>query len=239
MTDNGATSKLVTLGASALLAGGLGYFLYKKYKQAVVIDLADVSPEQMVELLEQLIMSQSQMKEVMKTLATEIYEKDMDFPQICKAVERAKTEDPLQPYGLTIEDFSQLLAMHNGSENIRKLILKLTSGPDPEAAEYKKKLRKLTQKYVVEDMIIIHTYMLEQLKLVLENRDKTVSVNSRVATIATQAFVGKVVRQKYELSTEDLEMLTAHYHTALRADGRFFELGTEMRLLVQLMVTGE
>jgi len=95
--------------------------------------------------------------------------------------------------------------------------------------------KKLAEKYGIEEVVAIHEYMLQQLQLIISQKADS-AFSSRVATISSQAFVAKLVKRKYDLSSEQLEALVSHYNAQLGSHDRFFELGIEMREAVQNLV---
>ena len=53
--------------------------------------------------------------------------------------------------------------------------------------------------------------------------------SARLATIATQAYVGKLVQVQYGIASNELEALAAHFSRVLSQDERFLEIGAELR----------
>ena len=98
-----------------------------------------------------------------------IQDSTLSFEQICILVDQMRPADPLAVHGVSLEEFSQLLAHFNGSDRIRNKILKLTAGPYTEQGAGKisqKQLDELNAQYSDEDVVAMHSFMLGQLKKV-------------------------------------------------------------------------
>jgi len=233
----------LALGVSAAALAGAALLLYSKSQELKGESAAKkswspdaVDTETMSNLLTEIVDSQNKMKKVMETLAKTILDKDLSFAEICEEVRGMKIPDPLTERGISIDQFSQLLAVHNTNQDIRAKILQLTGSPmEVKGTPVKgEELEKLVKLHSIEKVIDIHAYMLDELTAVLGSVNKR--IEPRVATISAQAFVGKQVKTKFGLSSEGLEALAAEYHYQLSQDQRFFELGTEIRQTIQNLV---
>lgn len=224
----------MALGGAALAALGVAAY-YKFCKTGSGVDYTDihsVSRDELAALLDEIVQNQEEMKTLMATLQSEIIEKDLSFLDVCEMVETRSSKSPLEKYGLSVQNFSSLLAGHNSDPVIRKKIMRLTSsGVDPmgKSTAGEVNIDNLVPKHSVESIIDIHSYMLQRLKDTIQNLNIRKKTNPRLATVAAQAYVGKLVQIQYGLSCEQLEGLACHFHSGLSQDERFFEIGTELR----------
>lgn len=244
------SSKRMALAGAAVAA--LGVAVYYKLKNDKLIDgislssfgcglgkggsmnIKNMTRKQLSLLLDEIIDNQKKMREMLKILQAEIVEKDLSFNEVCEQVEQRSMPSPLERYGLTVQMFSSVLSEHNGDANIREKIVQLTSGGVDNAnqADNNKESRSvesLASKYSVETVIEVHAYMLERLKETLKNLEVKKKMHPRIATVAAQSYVGKLIQFQYGFSSEDLETLTEYYRPQLTDDERFFEMGVELR----------
>lgn len=226
--------------ALALLGARIAYKVYKDVASEEGPNFSDihrVTKDQLAGLLDEILENQKFLQKMMVDLQKEILEKNLSFQQVMEKVEEKYSPSPLEKHNLSVQKFSQLLSGHNSDPMIRKKIMKLTSSQNPfggggggaGTAPDASHIEKLAEKHSIETVIDIHRYMLQGLKDTMADLKISKKTSPRLATIAAQAFVGKLVQFQYGLSCEELELLAAHFHAGLSQDNRFFEIGCELR----------
>ncbi|CAD7945506.1 unnamed protein product [Amoebophrya sp. A120] len=240
--DGGRKVAVMCAAAGALALGSLAaYYAVSSMSSSSSKNEFDgnVTAAQMVQLLEEIVESQQDMKRMMDDLMQEITAKDLSFAEICALVQQRKPRDLLEEKNISIKRFSSLLEEFSHNPTIRAKVVQLTqSQAEPSSSKSTispEHVAKLAEKHSVTEVIAIHEYMLEQLQSILRETTST-EFSSRVATISSQAFVAKLVKRKYGLSSEELEAVVANYQQQLGTNDRFFELGIEMREAVQSLV---
>ncbi|CAD7962845.1 unnamed protein product [Amoebophrya sp. A25] len=245
--ESGRKAAVLCAAAGAVALGGLATYYALKSRRKVgdgSFPEGKVSAEQMVQLLEEIVASQYEMKTLMDRLNVEIQQGDLSFPQICELVDNRKPRDLLVEKGISIKRFTSLLEEFSGNPTIRAKVVNLTQATADSTSGSSKvvitpeQAAALAQNFTVKDVVQIHEFMLDELHKIMQSKDGSLMAKytSRVATISSQAYVGKLVKAKYNLTSEQLEALVTHYNTALGSDQRFFELGIEMREAVQNLV---
>lgn len=231
-------SKHLSLALGGAAVAALGIALYYKFRNETInsINIQNMSRKQLGTLLDEIIDNQTKMREMLKVLQGDIVKHDLSFNEVCEQVEEKIIPSPLEKYGLSVSMFSQVLAEHNGDAGIREKIVQLTSSSaDPSAtsleaiAKKKQHVEQLAEKFSVETVIEVHGYMLERLKETLKNLQVDKKMQPRIATVAAQAYVGKLIQFQYGFSSEDLEAITEYYRPELADDERFFEMGVELK----------
>mmetsp|Transcript_23288 Transcript_23288/g.51142 ORF Transcript_23288/g.51142 Transcript_23288/m.51142 type:complete len:255 (-) Transcript_23288:45-809(-) len=223
--------KLIAAAGGAVAVGAVIFFALKADKtpgQALSLKredkkkaaaISEVTKEQVLAILHEVINSQEQIKTCMKDLTQELVSKSLNLEQTYNRVKQVQPADPLEKNGLSMMDFDQLLDKYQGDPNIRECIKKIMGAPSPNSIATEK-----VQAIGVEKIIAVHNYMLEELdKLAAEfqtlpNKE---SFDMKTVTVATQAIVGAKIEDKFGFSAEDIESAVLMYHTMLATNQEF------------------
>jgi len=235
--------KLLVTAGGAVAVGALAYYLLKKDDKETPADkgiqkkeevaaaapqsLDKVTKEQVMQILEEIIKSQEQMKVHMKEISQEIRGKELSFDQIYQRVKKVQPVDPLEKYGLSMVSFDQLLDKHQGDQNVRDTIAKIMGTPNPNSC-HSEKVQAITVKTIID----VHNFMLEELNALvkdfsaLPNKD---SYDTKTVTVVAQAIVGSKIESKFSLTSEDIESAVLMYHTMLATDQDFAAINIKIQ----------
>lgn len=238
-----------------LLAGGLAggaaalWYLLKedgaKTAAAVVNSKADrrvgaaeeITKEQLMQILKEIIASQEEMKAYIKILTEELLSKSLTFDETYKKVREVQPKDPLERYGLSMTDFDKQLNNHQQDPEVREAITKIMGSPSPSNLASDK-----VQGISVKEVIDIHNFMLEELEKLVEDFQKTPgkeSFDMKTVTIAAQAIVGSKIQAKFSITSEDIESAVLMYHAHLASDQDFASVNIKIQhAMGKLMGTG-
>lgn len=196
-------------------------------KSAAGLKPAEITKEQVQQILREIMSSQEQMKSAMKDLTKELLAKSLTFEDTYAKVREVQPDDPLEKYGLSMADFEGMLDKHQGDPMIRESIGKIMGAPNPSNLPSAKVQTINTQK-----VIEVHVFMLEALeKLVtyfgtLPNK---ASFDVKTATIAAQALVGAKVEEKFGVTSEDIEAAVLVHQMQLVTDQEFVNINIKMQ----------
>jgi hypothetical protein len=232
---------LVAAGGSAAVAAALWYVLRKAdsdggrassgKSDAAKADakpkLEEVTKEQVQQILQEIIASQEQMKGYMKTFTDEMMNKILTLEQTYERVKEVQPADPLEKYGLSMMDFDQLLDKHQSDPKVREAIGRIMGAPNQSSC-----INTQIQAITVDKIKEVHSFLLQELeKLVgdfqtLPNKD---SFDLKTVTIAAQAIVGAKIREKFDITSEDVESAVLLNHTQLATDQGFAEINIKIQ----------
>jgi hypothetical protein len=142
-------------------------------------------------------------------------------------------EDPLERYGLSMNDFDQLLSKYQSDPEVRNGIAKIMGVPDSDRGNDKTSTAKASR--VVE----VHCFMEEELSKVvkyfnkLNNKD---SYDVKLVTLAAQAIVGAKVEERFGWTSEDIERVVLKNHEELAKDQEFAKVNQKMRQTMNELV---
>merc|ERR1719499_1860781 len=155
----------------------------------------------------------------MKELTQKLLREQLTFEQTYQRVKEVQPADPLESYGLSMQDFDALLDKHQTDPSVREAIGKIQSAANPNSASSEK-----AQSFSVKKIIDVHIFMLDQLQRINSDfqalPDKA-SYDMKTVTITAQAIVGSRIEQKFGITNEDLEGAILTHHAKLATDQEF------------------
>eukprot|EP00930_Biecheleria_cincta_P044757 TRINITY_DN30823_c0_g1_i1.p1 TRINITY_DN30823_c0_g1~~TRINITY_DN30823_c0_g1_i1.p1 ORF type:complete len:252 (+),score=74.46 TRINITY_DN30823_c0_g1_i1:504-1259(+) len=181
--------------------------------------MEEITKEQLMQILKEIIVSQDEMKAYIKILTEELLSKSLTFDETYKKVREVQPKDPLDRYGLSMTDFDKLLDKHQKDPDVRESIAKIMGAPSPSNLASDK-----VQNISVKKVIDIHNFMLEELEKLVADFQKTPgkeSFDMKTVTIAAQAIVGSKIQAKFGITSEDIESAVLMYHAHLATDQDF------------------
>jgi len=162
----------------------------------------------------------------MRKLIYEAKTGDLSFTDMYKQILAGQPDDPLSSFGLTMDQFGELLNMYGSSPEMRQKVHQLTAsapGEGAEAAGASGSGNKLTLRETIE----IHRYISDTLYTVINRA--VPGMDSRTATVAAQSFIAARIEKKYGLSPEELEYYVTQHSKELAKDDEFTRIGSLMR----------
>eukprot|EP00921_Rhytidocystis_pertsovi_P017406 GHVQ01027388.1.p1 GENE.GHVQ01027388.1~~GHVQ01027388.1.p1 ORF type:complete len:244 (+),score=36.90 GHVQ01027388.1:179-910(+) len=235
---------LATGGAVA--AGAVVYYLLREEPAALhdpkagdkdkkKINVQEITRDQVLEILHDIIKSQDKMKTIMKQLTKELIKDGYSFQMTYDRVKEVQPEDPLERYGVSMNDFDQLLDRYQHEPNIRDAIARIMGAP--QSSTVPPKVHSITKATVVK----VHGFMLAELKKLVEEFQRLPNKSKfdmKTVTIAAQALVGARVEEQFQLTSEDIEAAVLMHHQQLASDGDFARINVLMQsTMAQLMGT--
>lgn len=187
----------------------------------------EITKEQVQQVLQEIIQSQEQMKGYMKELTKELLSKRLTFEQTYQRVKEVQPSDPLEKYGLSMQDFDQLLDKHQTDPLVREAIAKIMGAPNPSQVASDK-----VQAITVKKILDVHQFMLEELERLVDYFEHVPNKNTydlKTVTIAAQAIVGSKVEAKFGITSEDIESAVLMYHTVLATDQEFANINVKIQ----------
>jgi len=199
------------------------------------VSAEDVSKDQVILILNQMIESQERMKLHMKKLTAQLIAKDCDFEETYEQVRSVQPDDPLDRHGLSMPEFDKLLSMHQNDPQVMMGITRIMGMSDPSAAGAPEKQKPMSEAQVVA----VHAFMLQELDNLTRDFSKIKGKkpwDMKTVTLASQAIVGAKVEKKYSLTSEDIERAVMQHHNALSMNKEFAEISQKMQgTMTQLM----
>mmetsp|Transcript_56554 Transcript_56554/g.106075 ORF Transcript_56554/g.106075 Transcript_56554/m.106075 type:complete len:252 (+) Transcript_56554:33-788(+) len=230
---------LVLAGAAAGTAA-LAWYVFKakpsvvqdsqpedeKQKQVHNTENEGAAKDNLKQILKEMIKSQEITKNFVRELSQELATKVLSFHETCQRVKRVQPTDPLESRGMTIMDFDKLLAKHQQDSDVRDAIAKIMGAPHPTHAVSDK-----IQSISVKDIIDIHSFMLQELHLLVKESSSAATkeaFDTKTVTIAAQAIIGSKFETQFNLTSEDIESAVLMYHANLATDQNFAQINSKI-----------
>jgi len=195
----------------------------------------DLSKDQVVRILGEMIASQESMKVLMKEQKVKMLAKDMDFAETYEHVRSVQPDDPLERHGLSMADFDAMLHNHQNDPQVMQGIMQIMGMPDEAKAGQGKQVGEA-------QLIAAHAFMLQELESQLTDFSKVKGQKDwdmKTVAMASQTIVAVKVEKKYGLTTEDIESGVMQNHQSLATNAEFAEINQKMQVAMsKLMATG-
>jgi len=205
----------------------------------------DMSPEDVLSILQEMDQSQEQMKSYMRSLTKELVSQEMSFEQIYARVSDVHPTDPLEKHGLSMVEFDQLLAKYRSDAGIKEAVAKVRGSACVKPSE---KIRAIT----VETIIEVHSFMLTVLQRlqmeqgVLKSKvEEQLQVKAsercydrKIVVIVVQAIVGAKIQEKFSITSEEIESAVAMHHTKLDTSKEFVNVNMTIGRIMQGILDG-
>lgn len=203
-------------------------------KTSKKVNVNDITKDEVLLILRDIIRSQDKMKIIMKDLTKEIIKNNYNFEKTYVRVKDIQPDDPLEEHGVSMNDFDTLLDKYQYDPSVHELISRIMGTPSP-MSTMTRTAREITKSTIVE----VHEYMLEELKTLVQQFNKMPNRHAfdmKTVTIAAQALVGAKVEEKYKLNSEDIECAVLMHHHTLASDPQFGQINVQMQATMsQLM----
>jgi len=221
--------------ASALAGVGAAAALVYYLLQEDAGEQKDDSAAKVLNILQQIQVSQNKMKEVMKDLTKQLLEKDMSFPETYELVKSTQPADPLEAHGISMQQFDALLDETQNDPRVRERISTIMSNPQDPSPE----TNRVPPGMTVSKLVEVHGFMLDELQTIVRDFHKMPNKKNfdiKTVTIAAQAIVGARMQRKYKLSTDDVEAAVLQMHHQLSTDQEFARINIEMQQTMSKLV---
>jgi len=151
----------------------------------------------------------------------------MSFDETYDRVKQVQPRDPLEKYGLSMQEFDQLLDKYQFDPTVREAIAKImgTKKADTVPSE---KVQAITVKQIIE----VHTFMLKELEDIVtkyQGMQKRCELDMKTVTVVAQAIVGAKMEEKFGISSEDIESAVLMHHTTLAKDQEFATINEKIQ----------
>jgi hypothetical protein len=200
-----------------------------------LVSAEDVSKDQVVEILSQMIESQERMKIHMKELTAKLIEKDTDFEETYEQVRSVQPDDPLDRHGLSMADFDNMLTRYQQDPQVMQGITRIMGIADPSTVGAPEKQKPMSEAQV----IAVHAFMLQELENLTRDFLKIKGKklwDMKTVTLASQAIVGARVEKKYSLTSEDIERAVMQHHPSLSKNKEFAEISEKMQGTMTMLI---
>jgi hypothetical protein len=228
--------KLLALaGGAAGVAAVLYYLLREEPERRGAVEddkkkafSADqVTKEQVLQILGEIVESQEKMRTHMKALTRDIIEKNMDFDKTYDDVRAVQPDDPLERIGLSMTDFDSVLSKYQADPQVREGITRIMGISDPGAAG-SGAVKDVNDQRVIE----VHAFMLKELEGLVSHFTSIKgqrSYDMKIVTLALQAMVGAKVETRFGLTSDDIESAVIKNHSKLATNQEFANINVNMQ----------
>jgi len=233
---------MVVAGGAAASGALLYYLLRSDYAEAEPkeskrergkVNVDDLTKNDVLEILTEVTKSQDALKSVIKDLTQELIKNQLTLEQTYAKIKVSQPEDPLESYGISMNDFDVLLEKHQNDPTVIDAINRIMGSPSNMLLN--QKVQGVNRKTIVQ----IHEFMLIELKKLVEDIQKNpdrLSLDARTLTMAAQVFIGARVETKFGLTSDEIESAVLYNHTGLANDPEFARLNVQMQATMsQLM----
>ncbi|CAK0865600.1 unnamed protein product [Prorocentrum cordatum] len=197
-----------------------------------VVATGDVSKDQVIRILGDMVASQDRMKVLMKDLKAKMLAKDMDFAETYEHVRSVQPDDPLERHGLSMSDFDELVSKHQNDPQVMQGIMQIMGMPDESKVGQGKPVGEA-------QVIAVHAFMLQELENQLKDFSKIVGQKAwdmKTVALASQAIVAAKVERKYGLTSEDIEGAVMQNRQTLASNAEFAEINQKMQVAMSKLM---
>eukprot|EP00931_Biecheleriopsis_adriatica_P087692 TRINITY_DN62121_c0_g1_i1.p1 TRINITY_DN62121_c0_g1~~TRINITY_DN62121_c0_g1_i1.p1 ORF type:complete len:251 (-),score=64.29 TRINITY_DN62121_c0_g1_i1:62-814(-) len=194
----------------------------------------DVTCEETLQLLQEVLQAQAKMKKETKSLTQELCQTPMSFDATYDRVKQVQPEDPLERHGMSMTDFDKCLENHQSDPNVRDLIAKIMGAPDVGSFSSDK-----VQSVDVSKLLEIHEFMLQELQQIQEALQKNPRrdfFDQKTLTITAQVIIGWKTEVKFGVNTDEVESAVMQKHLHLSTDQKFQELNFKIQHIMSEMM---
>lgn len=192
----------------------------------------ELTKQDVLELLEEIVSMQGTMKTNMKALTKEMAENSLNFEQIYGRVKEAQPQDPCEKRGLKPEDLDRVLQSYSSDDEVMQAVSKIMGPPEPQNGVLTKRAKETT----IETLVDIHVFMLQELKNFIkefQGMPDNSKFDMKTVGIVTQAKLDAKVSSKFNITSEDMEGAILANKTKLVQDMKFLQTHMEMQQLMQ------
>lgn len=226
------------MAGGALAAGGTLWYILKEdgpdnnnqKSETTKVDVRSVTEDQLEQILNAMLKSQELWRNTMKTITAEATKSKLSLKDVYRRVQADEAEDALEQHGITMEEFDQMLEKHRSSTKIRDRISHLMGGAP--RTENQSSANSLTAEFVVE----VHTYMAQcfhdMLDQVHEIKSQTSGLDMKAMALALQIYVAAKVDEKYNASSDDIEVAVMTHQHELSMNPEFRKANADMQCMM-------
>lgn len=241
MEGGGWKKLLIGVGAAAGAAAVLYYLLKDEPETSQLAaegpgsspsqpktSVNELTKDQVKQILQDIINSQTQMKDYMKDLTKELHSTSLTFDQTYEKIKGVQPNDPLEAYGLSMQDFDQLLDKHQHDPGVRDAIAQIMGASGQPQAAISESARQITVKKIID----VHAYMHEELEVILrqfQSLPNKEAYDLKTVTIAAQAIVGSKVEEKFSITSDEIEGAVLTHHQQLATDQEFATINRKIQ----------
>lgn len=258
MQEKNAWVGVAKIALPALLAAGIGYYLYSSHSAAAPqtpqkkeevkpalpqdaktkLNLASASREDVIGLLAEVIQVQKQLGQLMDQVIQRLVEKSYTMTEIYRMVADDEPRDPLEAHGLTIQSFDALLDRFANDEEVHRMIVRVIQGPESTQSAASGGASVVAPHRIVE----INAAMRDRLAVAaneLKSQQSSLGApyKSRTASLAAQAVVGAYVMKEFGVSSEDMERSMIIHQYELSQSSDFTKINDEIQEIMQRFLT--
>lgn len=193
----------------------------------------EATKEQVLKVLQDILTTQEKMKGLMKKFTQKFVEEDCTFEEACAMVSKQHPEDPLRRYGLTMAAFDGLLDKFQQDPEVKESVLCImgsASAPTPSAQAY-----QISKERLIE----VHEFMRDELQNLANEAGSYPKVDTKVLTLAAQAYVGAKVQKKFGLTGEDIEGAVLLNHKELATNATFTLVNMTIQKIMNELIDAE
>jgi len=162
------------------------------------VDPNDLSPEDVLQIINDLHEAQQKTKASMAEITQKINDGSLAFPQIYELVKGAMPEDPLQARGLAPQDFEKLLMKNQQNEAVMAAFSKFSSATSQPGGK----------ELSIDTIVDIGKFISQEFDTFIADfqvlTDKS-SYDMTVVLLVSQVVLNSQLKKKYGVTSEDYE----------------------------------
>lgn len=197
-------------------------------KQDVKSAAQNISKEEVLKILGDIVVSVEKMKVHMKAITTELVKNKQSFDETYQRIKAVEPEDSLEKYRLSVADFDKLLNAYGFDPQIKEGVRRMMGVHNTSLPAEKDSVLPVSK------IIDVHEFMLKELgDLVSDFESLKKSApkdhyNNKTVSLAVQAIMDAKVEEKFNLKSEDIENAVVRHHSQLAIDQKFANISKEM-----------
>lgn len=197
-------------------------------------DETKIEKENLLQLLNEMYQLQIDTKNLIKDLTEVAKKNNYDIMSVYNAALSYESKDPLRKYQMQIREFDEVVENYHHDPEVKEALKKLMNPP-------KSYYPPMPSANVlsVQKIIEIHNFMLKELKLVQPEVEKIPNKNEldpKILAIVIQSIIGGKVEEKFNITSQEVEMSIGMQHSNLTVDVDFAKINIQIQSIMNKMI---
>ncbi|SCP04392.1 conserved Plasmodium protein, unknown function [Plasmodium ovale] len=186
--------------------------------------------EDLLQLLNEMLKLQTDMKNIVKHLIVVAKNSNYDFMAVYNVAKTYNTIDPLGKYQIEMPEFDKVVESYHFDPEVKDAVSKLMSSQENYYANI---VEKATLS--VDRIVEIHHFMLSELYRIDPEFKKIPNkgeLDPKIIALVIQSIVSARVEEEFNLTSEDVEASIANQQYALTSNMEFARVNIQMQTIM-------
>ncbi|EAA22939.1 hypothetical protein [Plasmodium yoelii yoelii] len=193
-------------------------------------DSVGMTREDLLQLLNEMLKLQTDMKNIVKILIQVAKDNNYDFMTVYNEAKKHNTIDPLGKYQIEMPEFDKVVESYHSDPEVKEAVSKLMTSQE----NYYSNISD-SAILSVDKIIEIHHFMLNELYKIDPEFKKIPNTNEldpKLIALVIQSIISARVEDEFNLTSEDVEASIANQQYALTSNMEFARINIQMQTVM-------